>query len=53
MNVNNNNEINIESKTMSMLLITVPYDIFISKRWNAFFVLKKYVPPFSYISQVL
>ena len=46
MNVNNNNEINIESKTMSMLLITVPYDIFIRKRWNVFFVLKD-IPPFS------
>ena len=38
MNVNNNNEINIESKTRSLLLITVPYDIFIRKRWN---VIKK------------
>ena len=53
MNVNNNNEINIESKTMSMLLITVPYDIFIRKRWNVFFVLKKtfHLNPLTQISR--
>ena len=53
MNVNNNNEINIESKAMSMLLITVPYDIFIRKRWNVFFVLKKtfHLNPLTQISR--